>query len=64
MMIQPLKIFLVFNETFDDEKIDHLVCNAGISVKEHQDINLKIIKIYGKVYKTNYLSHRKIIEYI
>lgn len=61
----PQNIFEYWNSKFDSEKIDHLICNAGILVKASpKDINLtKNKETWDKLYKTNYLSHRKIIEF-
>ena len=46
-------------------KIDHLICNAGILIKSSpKDINLYKNKlVWDKLYKTNYISQRKIINY-
>lgn len=61
----PQNIFNTWNNNFDSKKIDHLICNAGILVKASpKDINLTKNKtVWEKLYKTNYLSHRQIIEY-
>jgi NADP-dependent 3-hydroxy acid dehydrogenase YdfG len=61
----PKNIFDKWKEKFDTKKIDHLICNAGILVKASpKDINLKKNpETWKKLYKTNYLSHRNIVEY-
>jgi len=59
------KIFKKWTHSFANNKIDHLICNAGILIKASPiDINLeKNREVWEKLYKTNYLSHRNIIEY-
>ena len=61
----PQNIFNTWFGNFGKGKIDHLICNAGILVKASpKDINLTKNKtVWEKLYKTNYLSHRQIIEY-
>ena len=52
---------LEFFNKIKKNKIDHLICNAGIMIKgKQEDLTLDI---WEKLYKTNYLSHREIIEF-
>jgi NAD(P)-dependent dehydrogenase (short-subunit alcohol dehydrogenase family) len=64
------KTVAYFNSKSDHSKIDHLICNAGILVKASpKQINLKegtktkYKDTWIKLYNTNYLAHRNIVEY-
>ena len=58
-----IKISNNFFKNFNEGKIDHLICNAGILVKD--DINNKPKITYEtekKIINNNFLAHKRIIE--